>query len=244
MDPFIGEIKAIAFNFPPQDYAFCNGQKLPTLQNQALFSLIGTAYGGDNTNFALPDLKGRVPIGATTMGGTQTTSPYPYGNGNPNGGKEALNSGTIVGVLSSTASITLKPENMPQHTHTADISTLNSTGNITINCSSAPATQTTGDQGYLANANTVINRVSNPTNAYNTSTPDKTLKSDAASFSGSIGGSITIQPAGSATPTAINIPINNTASILLSNSSTASVVQPYTIVNYIIAIMGLYPTRP
>lgn len=62
-NPFLSEIKITAFNFPPKGWAQCNGQLLPINQNQALFSLLGTTYGGDGrVNFALPDLRGRVPI--------------------------------------------------------------------------------------------------------------------------------------------------------------------------------------
>jgi microcystin-dependent protein len=62
-DPYIGEIKVIAFNYPPRGWAFCNGQLLPINQNQALFSILGTMYGGNGqTNFALPNLQGRVPV--------------------------------------------------------------------------------------------------------------------------------------------------------------------------------------
>jgi len=61
--PFIGEVKMIAFTYPPKGWAFCNGQLLPINQNQALFSILGTTYGGDGrTNFALPNLQGRVPL--------------------------------------------------------------------------------------------------------------------------------------------------------------------------------------
>src|SRR5213075_3405728 len=61
--PFMAEIKIISWNFPPRGWAFCNGQLLPINQNQALFSLLGTTYGGDGrVNFALPNLQGRVPI--------------------------------------------------------------------------------------------------------------------------------------------------------------------------------------
>jgi microcystin-dependent protein len=61
--PFIGEIKLISFNFAPKGWAFCNGQLLPINQNQALFSILGTTYGGDGrVNFALPDLRGRMPM--------------------------------------------------------------------------------------------------------------------------------------------------------------------------------------
>ena len=61
--PFMGELRIMAFNFAPQGWAQCNGQLLPINQNQALFSLFGTMYGGNGqTNFALPDLRGRTPI--------------------------------------------------------------------------------------------------------------------------------------------------------------------------------------
>jgi microcystin-dependent protein len=62
-DPFIGEIKIISWNFPPKGWAFCNGQLLPINQNQALFSILGTTYGGDGrVNFGLPNLQGRMPV--------------------------------------------------------------------------------------------------------------------------------------------------------------------------------------
>jgi len=61
--PYLGEVKMISWNFAPQGWAFCNGQFLPINQNQALFSILGTTYGGDGrTTFALPDLRGRTPI--------------------------------------------------------------------------------------------------------------------------------------------------------------------------------------
>ena len=61
--PFLGEIKLIAFNFAPSGWALCNGQFLPINQNQGLFSLLGTMYGGNGqTTFQLPDLRGRAPV--------------------------------------------------------------------------------------------------------------------------------------------------------------------------------------
>src|SRR3977135_916548 len=61
--PFLSEIKIMSFSFAPKGWALCNGQLLPIAQNQALFSLLGTTYGGDGrVNFALPDLRGRVPF--------------------------------------------------------------------------------------------------------------------------------------------------------------------------------------
>jgi microcystin-dependent protein len=62
-DPFLAEIRIFPFNFPPKGWAWCDGQLLPLSQNTALFSLLGTTYGGDGkSNFALPDLQGRAPM--------------------------------------------------------------------------------------------------------------------------------------------------------------------------------------
>ena len=62
-EPFLSEIRIMSFTFAPKGWALCNGQLLPINQNQALFSLLGTTFGGDGrVNFALPDLRGRVPI--------------------------------------------------------------------------------------------------------------------------------------------------------------------------------------
>ena len=80
-EPFIGEIRLVGFNFAPQDWAFCDGSLLAISQNTALFSLLGTTYGGDGQNtFALPDLRGRVPVhvgSVNTLGqsaGTETVT--------------------------------------------------------------------------------------------------------------------------------------------------------------------------
>ena len=70
-EPFIGEIRIVSFGFAPRGWATCDGQLLPINQNQALFSLLGTTYGGDGrVNFALPDLRGRAPVhvGSHTQG--------------------------------------------------------------------------------------------------------------------------------------------------------------------------------
>ncbi len=77
-EPFLGEVRVMSFGFAPKGWAQCNGQLLPINQNQALFSLLGTTFGGDGrVNFALPDLRGRTPIhvgagfGLGTRGGEQ-----------------------------------------------------------------------------------------------------------------------------------------------------------------------------
>ncbi len=72
-DPFIGEIRQVGFTFAPQDWAFCDGQLLPISQNSTLFSLLGTNYGGDGVStFALPDLRGRIPLHAGASPGASS----------------------------------------------------------------------------------------------------------------------------------------------------------------------------
>jgi microcystin-dependent protein len=71
MEPYIGEIRMVSFQFPIKGWAFCNGQLLPIAQNQALFSLLGTMYGGNGqTTFALPDLRGRMPLHSDAQQGS------------------------------------------------------------------------------------------------------------------------------------------------------------------------------
>jgi microcystin-dependent protein len=93
-EPFLAEIRIFSFNFPPKGWALCNGQLLPINQNQALFSLLGTTYGGDGrVNFALPNLQGRMPV--------------------------HVGNGIILGQLAGETAHTLTPSEMPAHTHTA-----------------------------------------------------------------------------------------------------------------------------
>lgn len=102
-EPFLGQIIMFAGNFAPRGWAFCEGQLLPISQNTALFSLLGTAYGGDGrTTFALPDLRGRVPIHAGQGPGL---SHYNLGQ---QGGVEQVN---------------LNTSNLPTHSHAATATT-------------------------------------------------------------------------------------------------------------------------
>lgn len=99
-EPFLGEIRVMSFNFPPKGWALCNGQLLPINQNQALFALLGTTFGGNGqTNFALPNLRGRVPIHT--------------------GGGHSL------GEAAGNSSVTVTQQTMPQHLHALSASSAN-----------------------------------------------------------------------------------------------------------------------
>jgi microcystin-dependent protein len=103
LDQFVGEIRMFAGNFAPTGWAMCNGQIIPISQNTALFSLLGTTYGGDGeTTFALPDLQGRVPI---QTGQGPGLSQYDLGQ---QGGSDT---------------VTLLQSETPSHTHTYSITT-------------------------------------------------------------------------------------------------------------------------
>ncbi|MDO7172888.1 phage tail protein [Mariniflexile sp. AS56] len=116
MEPFIGQIQAFGFNFAPRGWAQCNGQLLAIAQYQALFSLLGTTYGGDGrTTFALPDLRGRNMINHGTGPGLS----------NINLGQKGGNENT-----------TLTTQNLPAHTHPVSIPV-----NTAIGAESNPAGQ-------------------------------------------------------------------------------------------------------
>jgi microcystin-dependent protein len=113
-NPFLSEIRLFSFGFAPKGWALCDGQLLPINQNQALFSLLGTTYGGDGrVNFGLPDLQGRVPVHV--------------GN---------FNNVISLGQRAGEETHTLQPSEMPQHTHVPVLGSANAptasapTGNL------------------------------------------------------------------------------------------------------------------
>jgi microcystin-dependent protein len=133
-EPFMGELRLMSFGFTPKGWAQCNGQLLPINQNQALFSLLGTMYGGNGqTTFALPDLRGRVPL--------------------------HLGQGLTQGQAGGEEIHTVTTSEMPQHAHllsatSADANTPNPKNNILASSNNGytpPANLTTLEPSSVAN---------------------------------------------------------------------------------------------
>lgn len=128
MDEFIGTIKAFGFNFAPRGWALCQGQLLPIAQNTALFSLLGTTYGGNGTTtFALPDLRGRMPIG---QGQGPGLSNY------------------VMGQMGGTENTSLIANNLPAHSHT--LNAYSEAGDVASPANALLATSGTLDPEYRA----------------------------------------------------------------------------------------------
>ena len=132
-DQFVGEIRIVGFNFPPFGWATCDGQIMPISQNTALFSLLGTQYGGDGkSNFALPNLQGSAPLA--------------YGNG-------AGLTQRVIGETGGSQTVTLLTTEIPVHTHTPPGSTAGGNVNSPIGAGWAhPHSGKTGVDAYTANA--------------------------------------------------------------------------------------------
>jgi microcystin-dependent protein len=129
-DPFIGEIRMVSFTFCPQGWAAADGQLLAINQNPALFSLFGTMYGGDGmTTFALPDLRGRVPIHAGAGPGLTPRN---------------------LGSRSGTEAVTLSESQMPSHTHTINAYSLE--GDSAVPTGNIRAKSGAGDPDYSSSA--------------------------------------------------------------------------------------------
>lgn len=154
-DQFVAEIRWFPFNFPPKGWAFCAGQLLPINQNTALFSLLGTIYGGDGrTNFALPNLQGRVPIG--------------FGQGP---GLTNRDQGEIGGA----DTVTVDATTMPQHTHgisaTVAAKATAAAGNQQSPALNVPAVEAAGVTATYSNAGPTADMRANSIAFGGTATP-------------------------------------------------------------------------
>ena len=215
MEAYLGLIFPFAGAFAPQGTVQCWGQDLPQGQNQALFAIIGTMYGGTSPNFKMPDLRGRVLMGSGL-------SPY-LGNVN-------------VAVASSggAAASTLTLANLPLHTHNATFtpgggsstSTINATVSIPISTAQANLPTPASGTNYLGGVKVSD---SNTFTDWQTEGPYTTTAGSGANLAGNAtgaGGTVTVSPGGGQ---AMPMPFNN--------------LQPYLAVTMYIVTLGYYPTR-
>ncbi|PVZ39078.1 phage tail protein [Pseudomonas sp. CC120222-01a] len=220
-DPFLGEIRMVGFNFNPYGWALCQGQVMSLSQNTALFALLGTTYGGDGvSNFALPDLRSRTPVG--------------WGQGN---GLSVYELGEQGGTEHVTQTLT----NMPPHTHLLNLTAANNltaTNNLggttvpqVVNADATSATPIAGGCLGIANDGTGTTFQiyhSGKDNAGNP-LPRVDLATQALTVTGTtaIGGSTTVSGTASVTGT----------------GSPSSVLSPFLALNFIIALQGIFPSR-
>jgi microcystin-dependent protein len=223
MDPFLGQIIPWPVDWAPVNWALCNGQVLQINQYQTLFAVLGNKFGGDGkTTFALPDLRGRIPVGAGTL---------------PNGSTYNL------GNMSGTETTTLTPNNLPPHTHTF---AANATGNVALNNLNIGVTTNVGTPAY--NNNPPATDLSDVPGTGKCITQGKTDQGDLLQMYTSNPPNITM----ATTPVKGTVTVDGTATATVNVSGTTGVTgsgqsfdnrQPYVVLNYIIATQGVYPSR-
>ncbi|MCM2357374.1 MAG: tail fiber protein [Geobacteraceae bacterium] len=186
MDPYLGEIKLFPFGLVPQGWVLCDGRQLPVAGNQALYSLLGNAYGGDTRNFNLPDLRGRVPVHCNY-------------NINPDG-KDRILSKYGKGMGAET--VTLDNTQLPAHAHQVygEGSSSDSVSPISLSTClwAIPIDPTTKQQ-------------------------------------------IPVEPFSTAQVTA---KMDSTAITAAGGSGAHDNMQPFLVLNFCIAVQGIYPPRP
>ena len=221
MDPIIGQIILWPVAWVPQGWALCDGTLLNINQYQALYSLIGNTYGGNApTTFAVPDLRGLVPLGSATM--TQV---------GVKGGSATANQTAVGGGM-----VTLTTANLPAHTHAASFSPSGGSSSVSIavpavaNPSGASVTDAPGTGVSLSASQ---NSAPDPITVYSSDAPNTSLKPFSVSVPGG-GGTVAVANTGSGTPAAVQVQV----------PVTVSTMQPSMTMNYIIAIEGMYPSRP
>lgn len=192
MDPFIGEIVMFGGNFAPRGWAFCQGQLLAISSNSALFSILGTTYGGDGrTTFALPDLRGRAAIHPGTGPGLSTIK---------------------LGQRGGNEYHTLTTLQMPNHAHTVSF-----TGNSVNAAVGVPGTEDVGTSDEVA-GNILASGLPNTFAA--STTGDRT----------------TLAP--------FNAPVSgNTNTLPTGGNQSFYMRNPFEGINFIIAMLGVYPSR-
>ena len=222
MDGTTAEIRGFAGTFAPRNWAYCRGDLIAISQNQALFSLIGTQFGGDGrSTMALPNLSGRVPMGS--------------GNGP---GLTPRTQGQFMGE----ERVTLNVAEIPAHNHGVETSGLSlntsglsvdlSKGKASLSVSDQPATQDDATPGVsIGTHGTGSGRTFTKANAFNNNDPDVTLNADSVKLSG------TVPVTGSASVSGGVATENN------GGSQSHDNIQPSLVIHWIICMEGIYPSR-
>lgn len=191
-DPFMGEIRMFAGTYAPRGWAFCNGQLLAISSNSALFSLLGTNYGGDGvTTFALPNLQSRSPVGTGTGGGLTHIA---------------------LGQVAGTENVSLTTGQLPIHaptaTFTGNASAVTGTVDVATATPVAMVPPTAGNTSYLS-ATTAKAGVANVTiNGLFTGTAPDATKANLGGVHGNVTptGTVTVNPVGGGLPVGIRNP--------------------------------------
>lgn len=214
MEVYLGTVMATAITFTPRGWAPCNGQLLPISQNSALFSLLGTTYGGDGqTTFALPDLRGRMVLGSGSGPGLT-----PRIQGGKSGSESSVGQGSASGA------VTIGVANLPSHTHTASAA---------LSATTALKAGTTGGGVALpVEGAGLTSSATGPGSATIYAAPAPTTGTvNLGNVSTAMGGAVDATGGGAA------LPIN------LNTSVTTATMSPYVVLNYIIATEGIFPSR-
>jgi microcystin-dependent protein len=222
MEAFVGTLMPVAFNYAPSGWMKCEGQLLSISQYSALFSLLGTMYGGDgNVTFGLPDLRGRVPVGAGQAPGLS-----PVMQGQVWGAENAT-----VNVTGS-AAVTIDAAHLPKHTHPVALTgdQLKATSTLYAT-SSGPGTTSPAEGSALGN--TGAGPGSAAIYVGNGAAPGTALNS----------GSVTTKLADVNADTGENAGGSGTINAPVSGTGRTSVTQPSLGMNWIICVNGIYPSR-
>jgi microcystin-dependent protein len=221
MEVFIGTIMPVGFNFAPPGWALCDGRLLSIAQNQALFALIGTMYGGNGTTtFGLPDLRGRTLVG---MGNGPGLTPVVQG--------QIWGTDNTTVTVNGSASVNIDAAHLPKHTHPVSIAGNQLTATSTLNVTTSSGVAVPAEGSILGSGGGGPGAA----NIYVAgATPNVAL--NASSVTTKVAGQVdtdTGENAGGAGPIAAPV----------SATGQASVVQPSLGINYIIALQGIFPSR-
>lgn len=206
-DPFIGEIRMFAGNYAPNGWAFCQGQLMAISSNAALFSILGTNYGGDgHTTFGLPNLQSRSPVGTGTGAGLSYIA---------------------LGQMAGNESVNLTTSQLPVHAPTAQFtgsaSPVTATLDVATTTASVMIPPTQGNTSYLSAMTAKVGPTNATVNGLYTATAPDSTKANLGGIHGSVTatGTVTVNPVGGGLP--------------------VPVVNPYLGMNFIIALVGIYP---